>query len=125
MNRLIKFFRERKLSDTIRRRKRGEYETGIERRIRVLLRSMRIENEQEKYFKGVGMVDFYLPRYNVVIECDGFYWHSSKAAKAKDRRRDRELSRLGIRVLRLPEEEINGDIDLCSSKIEEFTFKGK
>ena len=32
------------------------------------------------------IADFYIPKYNLIIECDGKYWHS----KPKDIKRDRK-----------------------------------
>ena len=105
----------------IKLRKKGNYETGIEKKIRSLLTQLNIIFEQEKYFPGVGLVDFHLPSYNVVVECDGEHWHSSKEAKENDKRRDKLLKQNGKKVLRLPEKEINGQIEKCKSKIIRMT----
>jgi very-short-patch-repair endonuclease len=44
---------------------------------------------------------------NLVIECDGEYWHDRKpGAKAKDARKDAYLLSKGYSILRLPEIEI-------------------
>ena len=77
-----------------------------------------IEFEKEKYFSGLGgFVDFYVPKYNIVIECDGAYWHGLPGAKERDERRDKFLLGVGINVLRLPEENINNDWDNVVAKI--------
>jgi very-short-patch-repair endonuclease len=101
----------------IKLRKKGKYETGIEKKIRFLLTDLSIIFEQEKQFPSVGLVDFYLSNYNVVIECDGEHWHNNQKAKENDKRRDRVLKQNGIRVLRLPEMEINKQIEKCRAKI--------
>lgn len=46
-------------------------------------------------------VDFYWPERRVVVETDGFEHHSSRSAFERDRERDGELARRGIRVLRI------------------------
>lgn len=57
------------------------------------------------YQKAIGpyFADFYIPAMNLVIECDGAYWHSSDKAKAKDAHRDSVMKDMGINVLRLKE----------------------
>jgi very-short-patch-repair endonuclease len=52
------------------------------------------------------IVDFYLPEQNLIVEIDGPY-HD----REKDRKRDEELQRGGIRILRLTNEQvISGEI---------------
>ena len=46
-------------------------------------------------------VDFLIPNKNIVIECDGEYWHSSPESKEKDRFRDVKLIAMGYSVIRL------------------------
>lgn len=59
------------------------------------------------------MLDRCLPdvliRPNIVIECDGTYWHSRPENKDHDRKRDRFLRSKGYVVVRVSEEEINMD----------------
>lgn len=43
---------------------------------------------------------------NLVIECDGEYWHSLPGRKSSDKRKDTFLKNRGYKVLRLPESEI-------------------
>jgi very-short-patch-repair endonuclease len=50
-------------------------------------------------FDGVGDVDLLVEGW-VVIECDGYEYHSGRAEFAKDRRRDRILHAGGLVVLR-------------------------
>lgn len=58
---------------------------------------------------GYFVVDFYLPARNLVIECDGRYWHNLPGRQETDRRRDAELRKMGYSVLRLSEEVIRKD----------------
>jgi very-short-patch-repair endonuclease len=46
-------------------------------------------------------VDLYWPRHNLVVEFDGWAYHSSRAAFERDRRRDADLQLAGLRVLRV------------------------
>ena len=65
-------------------------------------------------------LDFFLPEYNLAIECDGEHYHSSTKAKTHDRKRDWFLLRVrGIKTLRFKGKEIMGDIDSCLTKIKQ------
>jgi very-short-patch-repair endonuclease/predicted transcriptional regulator of viral defense system len=46
-------------------------------------------------------VDFYWPPERLVVEIDGFPFHSSRQAFERDRRRDAEFAALGLRVVRV------------------------
>jgi very-short-patch-repair endonuclease len=73
---------------------------------------------------GVFLVDFYLPNHNLVIECDGDYWHANpdfvkdkELTKAqlrsidRDKRKNEELIKKGIKFLRFWEKDINYNFD--------------
>jgi very-short-patch-repair endonuclease len=45
-------------------------------------------------------VDFHWPEARLVVEADGYRWHSDKSAHEQDRWRDQELKRAGWEVLR-------------------------
>jgi very-short-patch-repair endonuclease len=47
------------------------------------------------------LVDFHWPDARLVIEVDGYRFHSSRAAFERDRRRDADLSGAGFRVIRV------------------------
>lgn len=51
--------------------------------------------------------DFYLPEFNIVIECDGDYWHNYPFGNDIDHIRNHELINKGYVVLRYWEHEIN------------------
>ena len=112
-------FKTYKPKPWVKQRKQGKFETGIERKVKKLLLDMNVRFEQEKYFEGVGMVDFFLSQHNLVVECDGDYWHNLPGAKERDFRRDYTLAQMGYRVLRLPEHEINGNPRGCYQAIKE------
>ncbi len=55
--------------------------------------------ERQVHIPGVGRVDFLIGT-RLVVEVDGFSYHSNPAQFEADRRRDALLSQLGYRVLR-------------------------
>ncbi len=68
---------------------------------------------------GPYIVDFFCKRLNLVIEIDG-YTHDSEEAQAKDRERQEFLEGMGLRFLRLRDEEVRENIDGVMKKIEEM-----
>ena len=54
----------------------------------------------------VARLDFADRRRKLAIEIDGFRWHEGRAAQTRDRRRDRELRRLGWTVLRFTTDDV-------------------
>lgn len=47
------------------------------------------------------IVDFYLPKFKVVVECDGDYHVYSDLQRAWDKRRDEYLESLGLHIIRV------------------------
>jgi len=64
--------------------------TSIEIIIKSVLDSLNILYEQQYIIKGF-VVDFYLPDYNLLIECDGDYWHSRPEQIKRDHTRKRSF----------------------------------
>jgi very-short-patch-repair endonuclease len=64
------------------------------------------------------LVDFLLPDYSLVIECDGPE-HHWKRLRGKDRKRDRDLRKLGFKVLRVKNDDIQNDIKTVVQTIRE------
>lgn len=56
----------------------------------------------------------------VVVEVDGYRWHSSPAAFAGDRQRDYELQLSGYLVLRLPHAGVMADAELAADKVRDL-----
>lgn len=50
--------------------------------------------------------DFYIPIYNLIVECDGYYWHNKKGAKEKDARHNAMMRNSKYFVKRLKGENI-------------------
>ena len=75
--------------------------------------------QKQVHIKGVGLVDFYLPEENVVIECDGDYWHGSDRPGQQeiDKVRTKQMKKLGYKVVRFWEYEILNDIQNCIERL--------
>lgn len=84
---------------------RSRLETTPEKIMRQFLDKVGVEYKQE-YKIGKYWADFYLPKYNVVIEVDGDYWHSLPNVKEKDTRKDKYLKSKGINVMHIKECEL-------------------
>lgn len=55
------------------------------------------------------LVDFAWPQHQVIVEVDGFAFHSGHEAFENDRRRDTKLQKLGWRVLRVTDRRLRAD----------------
>lgn len=66
---------------------------------------------------GYYILDLAFSDKKLAIECDGDYWHSLPAAKARDARKNGYLINRGWRVARLWEHEINKNSDICAAFI--------
>lgn len=84
-------------------RKRGM--NSLELAMSLILKSLKLKYEYQRVF-GRWAVDFYLPTLNLVVECDGAYWHSRPDVKKADVRRNKGLRQMGLRVLRLSDKDI-------------------
>jgi very-short-patch-repair endonuclease len=63
------------------------------------------------------LVDLIWPEGKIIVEVDGYEFHSDRRAFSADRRRDYELMISGYLVLRLPQDEVVEDVDLAVEKI--------
>ncbi|MGE0755762.1 MAG: endonuclease domain-containing protein [Pirellulaceae bacterium] len=63
------------------------------------------------------IVDFIWATGKVIVEVDGYYWHSQPWNFAHDRNRDYEFQLSGYLVLRLPHDEVLEDTDGAMNKI--------
>jgi very-short-patch-repair endonuclease len=50
---------------------------------------------------GPWVVDFYLADRQLVIECDGTYWHNLPASRVRDRKKNHWMRAHGVHLLRL------------------------
>lgn len=66
------------------------------------------------------LVDLLWPEGKIIVEVDGYFFHSNKIAFAADRDRDYRLLVSGYRVLRLTHDEVVRDVDLAVEKIRDM-----
>ncbi len=86
------------------------YTTKIELKIQRYLKDLGIDFFIHYYIKDIKhgyQCDIFIPSRNLVIECDGDYWHKYPIGKEIDFIRTKELIEKGFNVLRLWEREIN------------------
>jgi len=88
-------------------------DTSIELKIEEELRLRNINYQKQVPLCKVAIVDFYLPEYRIVIQCDGDYWHNRPGRKEKDERQDKVLTFNGFNVYRFWEHEINKSPQKC------------
>ncbi len=87
-----------------------KYDTSIEIKIQNFLKQLGIEFLTHQYIKEIEhgyQCDILIPSMNLVIECDGNYWHKYPMRTEIDHIRTKELFEVGFKVLRLWESEIN------------------
>lgn len=90
--------------------------TSIEVAVGQILDSLNVSYEDQKPI-GRFTCDFFLNDYNLVIECDGDYWHSLPEVARRDKRKNDWLNERGFAVLRLTETNIRNNIPLCKQQI--------
>ena len=98
-------------------------QSGLETRIRLLLRSRRIAFRTQVEVDGVGLVDFVVGE-RLVIEADGRAFHTG-AAFEEDRRRDFLLNMRGYLVLRLSYRQIMDDWERTRAGILALLVRGE
>ena len=83
-------------------------DSSIEIKIQNFLKELKIEffTHQRINIKHSYQCDILIPSMNLVIECDGMYWHKYPTGKEIDHIRTKELISKGFKVLRLWEFEI-------------------
>lgn len=59
------------------------------------------------------VVDFFLPRHNIIIECDGEYWHTLPEVVSRDKRKNAYINSRGYSLYRFWESEINESVEAC------------
>ena len=80
--------------------------------------------EVQVSFPRVGRVDLVINGW-LVIETDGDEWHSSAQQRARDRARDAELVRQGLRVHRFGYAQVMGDLPGCLAVIRALLASGR
>lgn len=70
-----------------------------------------IHQHQVKDINNKFVADFYIPKLNTIIECDGNYWHNYPNGNEIDHIRTEELKKQGYNVLRFWESQIKKRFD--------------
>ncbi|WP_066039038.1 type IV toxin-antitoxin system AbiEi family antitoxin domain-containing protein [Herbiconiux solani] len=94
-------------------------QSGLETKARVRLHGRRIRVRSQVEIAGVGRIDL-LVGDRLVLELDGYQWHSSRTAFEDDRRRDLALKELGYIVIRLSYAQVMYDWPACETVILEI-----
>lgn len=96
--------------------------TKIELEVERQLQNLRLEYIKQKYVydgsRGY-LLDFYLPKYKIVIECNGDYWHNLEERKIRDKLLERYCTSKGRKILFLWEHEIKIDKEIVNKKLKE------
>ncbi len=85
-----------------------KFDTSIEIKIQMYLTELRIPffTHHPMKIEHRYQCDIFIPSMNLIIECDGDYWHKYPVGLEKDHIRTKELIEKGFKVLRLWENEI-------------------
>ena len=89
--------------------RRSKRETSIERKVREALIDKGVDVLSEFKINSANkrdVFDLYAPRFNLLIECDGTYWHAKPEVKLRDAAKAARAIRAGYTVARLSEDEI-------------------
>ena len=96
-------------------------DTTIEIAIEKQLQEKEISYLKQFFIKNVGIVDFFLPDYNIIIECDGDYWHNLERVRKKDSNRDfASMFCYQYKTIRFWEHEIKKSPANCMKRIDKF-----
>jgi very-short-patch-repair endonuclease len=82
-----------------------------ERQFLELIRAARLPEPETNVRVGNWEVDFLWRDHNLVVEVDGYAFHSSRSSFERDRRRDAELAAMQIRVMRCTWRQIQDERD--------------
>ena len=87
-------------------------QTDAEKKLWAILRNRQVSGTKFKRQFSIGryILDFYSPEYKLGIEADGG-GHYEDRGRQRDKLRTRELSRLGVEILRFSDLEILNNIE--------------
>lgn len=91
-------------------------QSGLETKSRLSLRSHRVRMQSQVWIADVGRVDL-LVGERLVLELDGWRWHSRRDDFEEDRRRDLALTSRGFQVLRLSYDQVMHHWPECEAAI--------
>lgn len=91
--------------------------TSIEIKMAKELKERGIEAIEQYNLGNKFSLDFFLPSYNTVIECDGDYWHNLPEVSKRDKSKDAYIKACGHQLFRFWEHQINEDVGSCVDKV--------
>ena len=92
--------------------------TDIEILMKNILNKLGVSFMSQYYIKSLRViVDFFLLDYNIIIECDGDFWHKLAGRPQKDADRDLRASFSGYITLRFWGSDIKSNPQKCLNKI--------
>jgi very-short-patch-repair endonuclease len=83
------------------------YGTSIELKTDAFLKEIRLDYHHQYLVNNKFLVDFYIPSLNMIIECDGDYWHSRPEVVKRDNAKNAYIPKCGYHLLRISETNIN------------------
>lgn len=100
-------------------------DTKIELKVEKELQNRQINYQKQVPLCNIANVDFYLPEYKIIIQCDGCYWHGCPIhhpddptnKKNNDIKKDLILLSNGYKIYRFWEHEINESVEKCIDRI--------
>ena len=87
--------------------------TSIEIKMAEELTSRGIEYIEQYNLGNRFALDFFLPEYGIVVECDGDYWHRLPQNMKRDKAKNAYIKACGFSLYRFWESEINRDVEAC------------
>lgn len=103
------------------RKKQGGKSSSIEKKFAQELKNRNIDYTEQVSMLEKFRVDF-LINDNIIVECDGDYWHNLPNIIEKDKIRDKLLKEKGFIVYRFWEHEINENVCKCVDSINHIIF---
>ncbi len=97
--------------------------TSIEIALGEELDRVGVKYESNVALCNVGVVDFLLSDYDIIIQADGIYWHSSDKVKKRDATQDLVFSFNGYKVFRFWEDKIKESPKKCINKVLKYIKK--
>ncbi len=95
----------------------GIKRTSIEIKMAEELDKRKIEYIEQYNLGDKFALDFFIPEYNIVIECDGDYWHNLPDVKKRDKSKNAYIKACGFPLFRFWEREINANVSECVDEV--------
>lgn len=92
--------------NTLEKLRKNNKVSKIEKIVEKLLIQNKFNFVSQQRLLNITKADFFIPDKNIVIYCDGDYWHSLPDYIKRDRRINKKLLENGYKVLRFWEKEI-------------------